>query len=344
MSEDVMQQALAWRAAGKGVGIATVIATWGSSPRPVGSQLAVSEAGAMTGSVSGGCVEGAVVEQAQLAIADKKPRLLDFGISNEQAWEVGLACGGKLQVYVERVGREKAALFDRLLADRAAGLPAALVTDLGDGAQGIVHPDQAAGSLTLSSQALDAVRAALGRDRGGVIEVAGKRLFVQVVNPPLRLVLVGAVHIAQTLAPMAALAGYSVTVVDPRRSFATDARFPGVTLVAEWPDEAMTALKLDGRSAVVTLTHDPKLDDPALQVALRSPAFYIGCLGSKKTHAGRLRRLTEAGFGEADLARLHGPVGLNIGALTPAEIAVSIVAEITAVLHTAGGEKTTVAA
>jgi xanthine dehydrogenase accessory factor len=156
---------------------------------------------------------------------------------------------------------------------------------------------------------------------------------VHVQNPAPRLILVGAVHISQALAPMAALAGYAVMVIDPRQAFATDARFPDVSLSGDWPDEAMARLKLDRRTAVVTLTHDPKLDDPALQTALKSDVFYIGALGSKKTHAARLARLREAGFGDADCARIRGPVGLSIGAKSPAEIAVSILAEITACRH-----------
>jgi xanthine dehydrogenase accessory factor len=160
-----------------------------------------------------------------------------------------------------------------------------------------------------------------------------------VQNPPLRLIIVGAVHIAQTLAPMAALAGYAVTIIDPRRAFATDARFPDVTLIGEWPDEFMATMTLDRRTAVVTLTHDPKLDDPALQTALKSDAFYIGALGSKRTHAARLGRLRSAGFGDGDCARIRGPVGLDIGALSPAEIAVSILAQITQVLRGSAGAR-----
>jgi len=179
------------------------------------------------------------------------------------------------------------------------------------------------------------VRRVLIDDRSGSVEAGGERLFVQIFNPPLRLILVGAVHISQALAPIAALAGYKVTVVDPRRSFATAARFSGVDLIPEWPDEAMPGLAIDSRTAVVTLTHDPKLDDPALESALRSPAFYVGALGSRKTHAGRLKRLAVAGFTAAETGRIHGPVGLAIGALSPAEIAIAILAEITAVLHRA---------
>jgi xanthine dehydrogenase accessory factor len=230
----------------------------------------------------------------------------------------------------------KKVLLDRLIADRAAKMPAALVTELGAGAQALVHEaDAPVGDLPLDETALACIRQALRSDDSGVIELGGRRLFVHVHNPPPRLFLIGAVHISQVLAPMATLAGYGVTVIDPRRAFATDARFPGVELRGDWPDEAMAELVPDGRTAVVTLTHDPKLDDPALESALRSPAFYIGALGSKKTHAARLARLTEAGFGPAELARIHGPVGLPIHALSPAEIAVSILAQITAVRRAA---------
>ncbi|MSP87202.1 MAG: xanthine dehydrogenase [Alphaproteobacteria bacterium] len=220
----------------------------------------------------------------------------------------------------------KRTVLDELLQARAAKRAMALVTDLATGAQTIVYPD-AATSLS------DDIKAAVGRaiqdDRSGTLDAPEGRLFIQVFTPPVRLILVGAVHIAQALAPMAALAGYAVSVVDPRRAFASDARFPDLDLSTEWPDEAMARLKPDSRTAVVTLTHDPKLDDPALAAALASDAFYIGALGSRKTHAARLGRLKEAGATDAQIARIHGPVGLAIGAASPAEIAVSIMAQIT---------------
>jgi xanthine dehydrogenase accessory factor len=225
----------------------------------------------------------------------------------------------------------KAALLGQLVADRAARRPAALVTDLESGIQALIHEGGVAGALALDDAALAAGRAALAADRSGLLPLSGRRLFLQAVVPSPRLILVGAVHIAQALAPMAALAGYGVTVVDPRRSFATDARFPAFELTTEWPDEALARLAPDARTAIVTLTHDPKLDDAALGIALNSPAFYIGSLGSRKTHAARLKRLTEAGFSDAALARIHGPVGIAIGALSPAEIALSVLAQITAV-------------
>jgi xanthine dehydrogenase accessory factor len=225
----------------------------------------------------------------------------------------------------------KRALLDILLAERAAKHPVALVTEIPGGAQALVTEDTLEGELALDETALAEIRPILRRDKSGMIEVGSRRLFVQSNSPPPRLLIVGAVHIAQALAPMASLAGYGVTVIDPRRAFATDSRFPGIDMRGEWPDEAMAGLAPDRRTAVVTLTHDPKLDDPALQTALRSPAFYIGALGSKKTHAARQGRLARAGFSPEEIARINGPVGLSIGALSPAEIAVSILAQITAV-------------
>lgn len=227
----------------------------------------------------------------------------------------------------------KAAFLERLLAAKQARQAIALVTDLGSNAQAIFDPVAPDNPLDLTPAQRDAVSAALDANQSDEIEIEGRRLFVQARVPAPRLIVVGAVHITQALAPMAALAGYEVVVVDPRRAFATAERFPGINLRHDWPDEALDALQVDARSAVVTLTHDPKIDDPALDRALKSLAFYIGALGSKKTHAARLHRLKSAGFDDAALARIHGPAGLAIGAKSPAEIAISVLAQLTAARH-----------
>jgi len=224
----------------------------------------------------------------------------------------------------------KAALVERLLAAKQARRAAALVTDLGSNAQALFDPAALGNDLDLTPAQRAAIQATLDANQSAELEIDGRRLFVQVRVPDPRIIIVGAVHITQALAPMAALAGYDVVVVDPRRAFATSERFPGMELRHDWPDEALDALQVDARSAVVTLTHDPKLDDPALDRALRSPAFYVGALGSKKTHAARLHRLSEAGFDDAALARIHGPAGLPIGGRSPAEIAVSVLAQVIA--------------
>lgn len=217
----------------------------------------------------------------------------------------------------------KADLLERLMAARAAKTPLALLTRLPDGAQALVPGDSVPAALAAEAEA--AIRADAARN----VTVGNETWFIAPENPPLRLIIVGAVHIAQALVPMALPLGFAVTVVDPRRAFATEERMGDrVTISSDWPDEAMAALKPDARTAVVTLTHDPKLDDPALEVALRSPAFYVGSLGSRKTHAKRVARLTEAGLSEAEIARIAAPVGLDIGAVTAPEIAVSILAQI----------------
>lgn len=227
-------------------------------------------------------------------------------------------------------------ILERLLAARAAKRPAAHLRWLQHGDEALVVAGEVVVGEPLPQPILDGVRAAHRRDKGTTIETERGPLFIQVFNPSLRLIVVGAVHIAQALVPMASLTGYDVTVVDPRRAFASDARFPGVDVRRDWPDEAMEELQPDARTAVVTLTHDPKLDDPALDLALRSEAFYIAALGSKRTHSARLERLAELGHNPGTLGRIYGPAGLSVGAVSPAEIAISVMAEMTQVLRQGG--------
>lgn len=313
-TSDFPALALEWYRAGRSAVLVTVVETWGSAPRPVGSQLVIDASGAMQGSVSGGCVEGAVITEALEAIEDGKARLLEFGVSDDEAFAVGLACGGRIRVLVEPVG---GVLPEALLADlvdaRAKREQVAYVADLQSDARRLAK--------------LDAFPDRFRTDKSGVDEDA--RTFVAVHNPPLRMIVVGAVHIAQHLVQMARACGYDPVLIDPRPVFGSEERFSGETVLDDWPDEAMTAYGLDARTAVVTLTHDPKLDDPAITTALRSNVFYLGCLGSKRTHAKRVDRLLAEGFSQDDIDRIHAPVGLNIGALSPAEIAVSIMAQIT---------------
>jgi len=226
----------------------------------------------------------------------------------------------------------KRAILDRLQQARAEKRPTALVTDLTDGRQLLQEDADTTGDLPLTAAQQAAVAEAIVADRSGPLS-DHPNLFVHVYNPPLRLLIVGAVHISQALVPMAQIAGYEVVVIDPRKAWANAERFPGVRLIDDWPDEAMEALAPDHRSAVVVLTHDPKLDDPALRVVLNAPAFYVGALGSRKTHARRIERLTDEGLSVEALARIHAPIGLAIGAKSPAEIAISILGEITQVLH-----------
>jgi xanthine dehydrogenase accessory factor len=288
--------ALAWHRAGHKVRLATVMTTWGSAPRRVGSHLAIRDDGLFEGSVSGGCVEGDVVTEA-LAL-ETGARTLDYGVADASAWAVGLACGGRIAILVQRLADDglAPALIEQVIAATAAGQSITLTTDP---ATGLSH---------------------IGEGEG----------FQRTYPPPRRLAIIGAVHIAQALVPLATGLGIATTVIDPRGLFAADQRFAGLELDRRWPDDALAQWQPNAASAVVALTHDPKLDDVALAAALRSPAFYIAALGSRKNHAGRLERLAAQGFDAASLARIHGPAGLAIGAADPAEIALSIAAEMTA--------------
>lgn len=228
----------------------------------------------------------------------------------------------------------KADLFERLLRGRRARQALALVTRLADGAQALVAEAEVHGDLQLAPERLAEIRSRLRSDRSGILDDGEQALFVRCHVAAPRLVVVGAVHIAQALAPMAAIAGYEVIVVDPRRAFATPERLPGVSMSTEWPDAALARIGIDARTAVVTLSHDPKLDDPALAAALRSPAFYIGALGSTRTHARRIERLTEAGLGD-EVHRIHAPIGLDLGGRAPAEIAAATLAQLIQVRYRA---------
>ncbi len=321
--DQIPEIALGWLRAGKGAALATVVETWGSAPRQPGSQLAISSDAEIMGSVSGGCVEGAVVEEALEALSDGKPRLLTFGVSDNDAFAVGLACGGTIRVLVEPITPARRPALEQLVAARAARRPIAALINLSTWETRLTDGQ---------GDPLDAeLNARFRSDKSGV----EGDWFAAIHNPPLRMIVVGAVHIAQPLLQMARLTGYDPLLIDPREAFGAAARFPGETISHDWPDEAMAAHGLDARTAVVTLTHDAKLDDPAIRAALASNVFYLGCLGSTRTHAKRVERLTAAGFTAEQIARIHAPVGLNIGAKSPAEIAVSILAQITETLRTA---------
>jgi len=309
--DNMPEMALDWHRAGRGAVLATVVETWGSAPRRVGAQLVVSGDGEMAGSVSGGCVEGAVVVEAMEMVGATAGRMLDFGVSDDEAFAVGLACGGRIRVWVEPVAAMGEDRLQMLVAARAARDPVAYCVDLETGARGLAGPAEYAARFRSDTSGMEG------------------ETFVHIHNPPLRMIVVGAVHIAQALPPMARMAGHDPVLVDPRPAFGAEARFPGERIEEDWPDAALDAIGLDARTCVVTLTHDPKLDDPAISRALRSDVFYLGCLGSKRTHAKRVARLEEAGFTQAEIARIHAPVGLDIGAAGPGEIAVSILAEVT---------------
>jgi len=297
-NDSVLAAAEAWR--GARMALATVVTTWGSAPRPRGSHLLVHEDGRFEGSVSGGCVETDILQTAAEVIAGAPAVVKEYGVADAAAWEVGLPCGGQIAVLVQPVSPEgfPPGLFDAIRAARAEGQPLEVGTDLATGQSAIHAPG-----------------------------------FVNRYDPPRRLLIVGAVQIAQALAGLARELGIATTVIDPRGRFLTEERFPGVTLDDRWPDEAVTALRPDPATAVVTLSHDPKIDDAALLAALAHPTGYVAALGSRRSHAARLERLGLAGVSPQDLTRIEGPAGLAIGAIGPSEIALSIAAAMVKTFH-----------
>jgi xanthine dehydrogenase accessory factor len=304
---EVADELRAWRAEQDPVAIATVVETWGSSPRPLGSKMVVSRSGRMAGSVSNGCIEGAVFEEAQDVLATGRARLLEYGVADDVAFEVGLACGGHIEVFVQPAGP----VHDRALELLAAERPFLLRTDLRDGAAELVErsPDSE-----------------LPRREGDRFEEPFAR--------PAHLVIVGAIHIAIPLHRLARVMGYRVTVVDARAQFATRERFPEADeLQVRWPDEALVAMTIDRSTAIVILTHDPKFDLPALRAALPTGAGYIGAIGSRKTNQNRFDALRAEGFTEEQLGRVHGPIGLDLGGRGAEATALGIMAEITAVRY-----------
>lgn len=335
--QDITPDIENWHTLNKPVALATVIETFGSSPRPVGAKMALTSDGEMTGSVSGGCVEGVVVEAGIEVLRTGKPKLLHFGVSDDSAWSVGLACGGQIDVFIRRMDWS---LFMQLKEAMDHAHPVAYVTVVrGPGSlpgREIVVLESGGVFGTINDK-LDAVVKTevgtvfpSGKSWRMVLSVEGSiEIFVDVLLPAPTLIVVGGVHIAIALVALAKTLGYRTIIIDPRRHFGSQARFPAVDrLIHAWPDEALAEVGITSATALVFLTHDPKIDDPGLIASIPSPAFYIGALGSQKTQAARRKRLLDTGFAESQLDRLHGPIGLDIHARTPEEIALAIMAEI----------------
>ena len=346
---DILPDVERWLGEGKAVAVATIIKTWGSSPRAVGSKMAICSDGSMAGSVSGGCVEAAIVQEALGVLKAGKPKQLHYGVSDEQAWDVGLACGGQIDLLVEPLAdlqahaAGKSSPFEVLVQALRDERPAvrAVMLRRGDvpAVEHAVFPWDAEPAGSLPSGLWEIAGAEADRLlSGGVSGIQTHSLhgesvemFYDLELPPPTLVIIGGVHIGIELARQAKLLGFRVIVVDPRRAFGDPARFPMADrVVTEWPGEALAAIGLTPSTAVTAVSHDPKIDDPALVAALRSPAFYIGALGSAETNRQRTQRLKEAGLSEAELSRLRAPIGLNLGGRAPAEIALAAMAEIVA--------------
>jgi xanthine dehydrogenase accessory factor len=360
---DVLSELMAWYDAGETIGVGTVVATFQSAPRPAGASMLVGPEGTAVGSVSGGCVEGAVYDLAETVVASGEPVLQRYGVSDDDAFAVGLTCGGILDVWVEKVSRETFPELGDVAADIEAGTPVALATVIEHpdpawlGRRLVVRPDQAAAGSLGSPRADDAVRddaigllaaghnATLTYGPDGERRGEGMRVFVWAFAPKPRLLVFGAIDFAAAVARVGAFLGYHVTVCDARPVFATTSRFPDADeVVVDWPHRYLTAEheagRLDPRTVLTVLTHDPKFDVPLLEVALRLPELaYVGAMGSRRTHDDRLARLREAGLTEDEIGRLSSPIGLDLGARTPEETAISIAAEIIAGRWGGSGER-----
>jgi xanthine dehydrogenase accessory factor len=340
--KDVLDELDAWTARGDRVALATVVDFTRSAPRPVGTKMAIGDGGEIAGAVSGGCVEGAVVAEADAVLHGGPPKLLHYGIADEEAWEVGLPCGGEIDVWVERYAHgagDPHAAFARLAREGGRG---ALVTVLAGplpGARMLVGADRATtgslGSAGLDAVGVEVAEAAMWAERPHRHTVGAVDLFVDVAFPPPRLVVFGAVDVAAALCRLARATGWRPFVVDPRTRFAQRERFPDAEeVVAAWPEEAFSRIgAIDRATAIAVLTHDPKLDDAALVTALRSDAAYIGAMGSRRAQARRRERLLALGIAEDELARIAAPIGLDLGGITAEETALSILAELVAVRH-----------
>jgi xanthine dehydrogenase accessory factor len=334
-----------WVQRGERVAVATVVETKKSAPQPAGTKMGINELGEVCGAVSGGCVEGAVVDVAEQVIEGAEPRLLHYGIADEDAWDVGLPCGGEITVWVQGCAADDShARFTELAQ---SGMRAALVTAVAGGpalgARMLVRPEAdpegTLGDPELDAAALALAREALWSERTELREVGDARLFIDVAAPPPRLIILGAVDFAAQLSEVARMAGWRPFVIDPRARFATQARFPAAErVIVAWPQEGFAHLEpIDPATAIAVLTHDPKLDDAALIAALDSDASYIGAMGSRRAQQRRRERLLTAGIDPALLHRVSAPIGLDIGALTAAETALSIMAEIIAMRHGRSG-------
>ncbi len=332
---DILSDVERWQREGESIALATVVQTWGSSPRKVGSQMALTAGGKITGSVSGGCVENAVFEAGVESLKTKRPQLLHFGVADETAWEVGLACGGSIDIFVNLLDSNFFQALHTIIKEETPAVHVTVIRGSDEilGCELLISED----GIIAGSPGNEWRSAVLKPGKEALLQGVSRRavlsesleVFLDVMLPPPTLVIVGGVHIAIALVSLAKTLGYRTILVDPRKAWGNEERFPNVDeLIQLWIPDAFGKIKLTRSTAIAMLTHDPKLDDPALRIALPSPAFYVGALGSKSTHAKRRTRLLNDGMTESQLSRLHAPIGLDIGAQTPEEIALSIMSEV----------------
>ena len=319
---DTLRAARAWLMRDGHVALATVVDTWGSAPVPVGGQMAIAADGQFQGSVSGGCIEGEIITEAGEVLQSGPPRTMAFGVADETAWNVGLPCGGQVRVFIERLDQATGGLafLDKAIGATTARTGLVVQTKLANGQRTVFER----GAADVTTEIATRFRSG----RSAIETMDDQEYFLQALVPPARVLIIGATHIAQLATQIAKLIGYEVLIVDPRTAFASPERFPDVAVHAEWPQDVLPRIGLDPYTAVVVLAHVAHIDDEALKIALRSNCLYVGALGSARNHAKRTERLTAAGFTAAEIGRIKCPIGVDIGAQTPAEIAVSVMAEV----------------
>ena len=323
-NKKILEKAYEWIKDNNKIVMITVVETWGSSPKPIGSKMIVNENKEFFGSVSGGCIESFIIQESlEIIKKNESFKIKKFKISDESAWNVGLSCGGEITVYLEEMSfREKA--LEQIIQKQKNKLEFALLTNLSTGENEIFEKNK---PLNKNFEKFtDQINSYYLSKNNGMLK--DTNIFIECYNNPLKVIIVGAVHIAQYLTDFADKFDFEIYIIDPRNYFGTKERFPNVEIINEWPNEAFKKIKTDSNCALIGLTHDPKIDDPALQYALRENFFYIGALGSKKTHENRCDRLKKAGFTRSEIESIHGPIGIKLGGKSAPEIALSIIAQL----------------
>jgi len=333
---DLLPEIQEWFAAGQELAMATVVHAGGSTPRPVGARMLISSEGRMAGSVSGGCVETTVYGEMMDLLQGGPPRLLHFGITEDMIWDVGLACGGTIDVFLQRIDPDLAGAVARSAATKEPFVLATILAGQGMGTAFLVDRQATLPAGADEELAAAARQVLAGRSGRGVVQAVGpdRQVFFEAFLPPPLMIIIGGVHIAIPLTRFAKELGFAVVVADPRAKFANRERFPEADeVLQEWPDEALAHFNVDESTYIVLLTHDPKIDEPTLAAALKTPAAYVGAIGSRQTHAGRRERMASWGVTAEDLQRVYGPIGLDLGGRSPQETALAIIAEVVAVKH-----------
>jgi xanthine dehydrogenase accessory factor len=324
-NEDILEEALKWLDKELNVILATVISTWGSSPRPVSSQMVINNKNKFSGSVSGGCVEANVIGECKKLIKEKKLyKKIEFKVSDDKAWKTGLACGGQISVLLEKIDIKKKIILQKIIKKKKEKTPFAVITDLKSGGSFIFEKNKKIDNKFKNYS--KKINLHLDSKKNGLIK--NTNMFIKNYDKPVKVIIIGAVHIAEHLINFSKNLNFQIILIDPRNFFSSNKKYPDVKVINKWPEKAFKDIKVDKNCALITLSHDPKIDDPAIQYALNNRFFYIGSLGSKKTHKSRCLRLKRAGFTSNRIKKIKGPIGIKLGGKSATEIALSIISQL----------------